>query len=206
MDNAVALVQAYLHLNGYFTVTEFPVIEAMGKSRGHRVATDLDVLAFRFPHAGHDVTDHHKEKAFYAPDPALNCPANHADMLVGEVKEGHAELNRGATNPFVLRSMLVRFGCCSQHDAGPLIHQLISRGKVTAPSGHNIRLVAFGSASLNTKNKRYEVIDLGHIVQFLQNYIHEHWHIFSLTQSKDPALGFLLLLEKALRGVTQNER
>lgn len=28
MDTAVALVQAYLHVNGYFTVTEYPVLEA----------------------------------------------------------------------------------------------------------------------------------------------------------------------------------
>lgn len=27
MDTAVALVQAYLHVNGYFTVVEFPVLE-----------------------------------------------------------------------------------------------------------------------------------------------------------------------------------
>lgn len=26
-DDAVALVRAYLHLNGYFTVTEYPVLE-----------------------------------------------------------------------------------------------------------------------------------------------------------------------------------
>ena len=27
MDNAVALVQAYLRVNGYFTVVEYPVLE-----------------------------------------------------------------------------------------------------------------------------------------------------------------------------------
>ena len=27
MDNAVALVQAYLQVIGYFTVTEFPIVE-----------------------------------------------------------------------------------------------------------------------------------------------------------------------------------
>jgi hypothetical protein len=31
MDNAVALVRAYLHVNGYFTVTEYPVVEAVHK-------------------------------------------------------------------------------------------------------------------------------------------------------------------------------
>ena len=48
MDNAVALVQAYLRLNGYFTVTEYPVI-ATRRDGTYRTATDLDVLAFRFP-------------------------------------------------------------------------------------------------------------------------------------------------------------
>jgi len=27
MDTAVALVQSYLYMNGYFTVTEYPVLE-----------------------------------------------------------------------------------------------------------------------------------------------------------------------------------
>jgi hypothetical protein len=30
MDNSVALVQAYLRVNGYFTVTEYPVIASRG--------------------------------------------------------------------------------------------------------------------------------------------------------------------------------
>jgi hypothetical protein len=51
MDNSVALVQAYLRLNGYFTVSELPVI-ASTKGGGYRTATDLDILALRFPRAG----------------------------------------------------------------------------------------------------------------------------------------------------------
>lgn len=51
MDNAVALVQAYLRVNEYFSVTASPVVEAM-KSGEFRTATDLDLLAFRFPGAG----------------------------------------------------------------------------------------------------------------------------------------------------------
>jgi hypothetical protein len=50
MDNAVALVQAYLQVNGYFTVTGYPVLEAA--RHGIEVATDLDVLALRFPGRG----------------------------------------------------------------------------------------------------------------------------------------------------------
>ena len=52
MDNAVALVQTYLYANGYFTVTGYPVIEALREGDYHS-ATCLDVLAVRFPRAGH---------------------------------------------------------------------------------------------------------------------------------------------------------
>jgi hypothetical protein len=53
MDTAVALVQSYLHVNGYFTVVEYPVLETR-RGGPPRTVTDLDVLAFRFPraHAG----------------------------------------------------------------------------------------------------------------------------------------------------------
>lgn len=87
MDNAVALVQAYLHTNGYFSVAEYPVIETMGRGKNYRVATDLDILAFRFPGAGRLIPGKHSEETLYAPDPVLRCPHDRADMLVGEVKE-----------------------------------------------------------------------------------------------------------------------
>ena len=48
MDHAVALVQAYLQLNGYFTSAESPIFTGAGR-KGARTITDIDVLAFRFP-------------------------------------------------------------------------------------------------------------------------------------------------------------
>lgn len=42
----MALVQSYLHVNGYFTVVEYPVLEAR-RGGTPRTITDLDVLAFR---------------------------------------------------------------------------------------------------------------------------------------------------------------
>jgi hypothetical protein len=47
MDNAVALVQAYLRINGYFTVAEYPILETHGRN-AVQMATDIDILAFRF--------------------------------------------------------------------------------------------------------------------------------------------------------------
>lgn len=55
MDHAVALVQAYLQINGYFTVAEYPIIETTGKNH-FNTATDLDILAYRFHRAGRIVT------------------------------------------------------------------------------------------------------------------------------------------------------
>lgn len=50
MDNAVALIQTYLRVNGYLTVSEYPVVEAL-PAGGFQTATDLDVLGFRFGHS-----------------------------------------------------------------------------------------------------------------------------------------------------------
>jgi hypothetical protein len=86
MDTAVALVQCYLRVNGYFTVSEYPVIEALDGAQ-HREMTDLDILAFRFPHAGHLIArgpmDVHHHASLFSPDTALGADPDEADMIVG---------------------------------------------------------------------------------------------------------------------------
>lgn len=89
MDTAVALVQAYLHVNGYFTVAEYPVLEAYGGEHA-RTVTDLDILAFRFAGAGHQVIRGGRRlqngKSVVGTDPLLRCPSERPDMIVGEVR------------------------------------------------------------------------------------------------------------------------
>jgi hypothetical protein len=91
MDAAAALTQAYLHVKGYFTVTEYPVLEAIG-TRPVRTVTDLDMLAYRFPLAGHDTANSQARRIVggtgLAIDTVLGCPADRADIIVGEVEEG----------------------------------------------------------------------------------------------------------------------
>ena len=48
-DAATQLVRAYLHVNGYFTATEYPLVEA-GRGQAPRSVTDIDLLAIRFGH------------------------------------------------------------------------------------------------------------------------------------------------------------
>lgn len=200
MDHAVALVQAYLHVNGYLTVTEYPVLEAL--RHGYRTATDLDILAFRFPGAGRLAPARqagHGEDS-YAPDPVLGATADRADMLIGEVKEGRARLNPAARDREVLAAALARFGCCSAHQAGGAVDDLLRRGHATTPCGHRIRMVVFASTTDGSDAPHCKVIPMGHVVEYLQDYLREHWDAVGHTQLKDPALGFLQILEKALRG------
>ena len=102
MDTAVALVQAYLRINGYFTVAEYPVLETYGREHA-RTVTDLDILAFRFAGAGHEVIrsrGRHRDVSRGAgTDPLLRCPADRPDMIVGEVKEGAARFNAAVRGP-----------------------------------------------------------------------------------------------------------
>jgi hypothetical protein len=199
MDNAVALVQAYLRLNGYFTVAEYPVVEQL-RTGQVRTMTDLDILGFRFPGAGRlqtrgrtSLDGGHR----FEPDPVLAASADVADMLIGEVKEGKAELNRTARDPRVLEVVLTRFGCCPPAEAGRVVEGLISTGTASLAHGHTVRLVAFGAAPRPGREHGYLVIPIAHVIAFLQAHVREHWDVLRHVQPKDSAFGFLTLLEKA---------
>ena len=200
MDPAVALVQAYLQINGYFTVTEYAVVEAAGRSGPYRTSTDLDVLAVRFPGAGHALVRRrhrrHDDAAALGSDPALGASDDRVDMIVGEVKEGRAELNRGARDPRVLEAVLTRFGCCSVADAPTVASDLLQRGFSEPPHGHRTRLVAFGTHAPAPLGYRCQVILLSHVVSFTQQFLRQHWDILRHAPSKDLVLGLLMTLEK----------
>lgn len=197
MDHAVALVEAYLQINGYFTVAEYPVIEATG-SHHYGIATDLDILAFRFAGAGRRLAGTGRQMRF-APDPALGIDGTQADMLIGEVKEGRAVLNRAAQNPEVLQTVLARFGCCSADRARDLAAALIRHGEATTHGGHQVRLVAFGSSTSAPPHRHYRQLSLAHVTAFIESYLEEHWEALRHAQFKHPALGLLMVLEKARR-------
>jgi hypothetical protein len=197
MDNAVALVQAYLHVNGYFTVTEYPVLEALHGAK-YRVDTDLDILAFRFPGAGHNVVGKKESPLDRVTDPVLACPAGQPDMIIAEVKEGQAELNRGATNLLVLQAVLARFGCCEEKYTEQTVTDLLKKGRTETPTEHQLRLIAFGSSHISSSGQRYQVIRLAHVIGYLQDYLRSNWSILRYAQFKHPAFNFLMLLEKAM--------
>jgi hypothetical protein len=121
---------------------------------GYRTVTDLDILAVRFPGAGIVVpkaSASSKSKwTVLPPDPLLGAVADRTDMIIGEVKEGRAEVNSAVRNPLALRTALARFGCCSPAQALELARRILQRGHALTDAGHSVTLVAFGSTTLQT--------------------------------------------------------
>ena len=95
MNASVSLVRTYLELNSYFTATELPVIKKGDDGLFFEV-TDIDILAMRFPMAGHIVAQGRPgplDDLQFAPDPLLDLPADAMDVIIGEVKAGKPRLN-----------------------------------------------------------------------------------------------------------------
>lgn len=198
MDNAVALVQAFLRLHGYLTLTEFPVVRA-ARGGGQECLTDLDVLAFRFGEAsGPGEAMHHPAES--EANALLGIAGGVPDMIIGEVKEGRAQLNDAATKHDVLTAALERFGCCRHSDIDGIVHELLRHGRAHTRHGHGVRLVAFGSLPPDAPSRGVKVVLLGTIIDFLRAYSRQHWAQLQSSESKDPGLSFLMTLEKAERG------
>ncbi len=202
MDHAVSLVQTYLQLNGYFTSAEYPIMASAGRS-GVRTITDIDILAFRFPGGLPSATPVRKR----APkgldvsdlDPGLGAPADSIDMVIGEVKEGRVGINTGTRDPEVLKVVVNRLGDPTA-DADHAVDELLTNGSTRLSSGVMLRMIAFGAFPPGAPVPPCRIISLGHVLDFLQGYVHRHWKVLRHLQFKDPALGFLMTLEKARRG------
>lgn len=198
MDHAVALVQSYLFVNGYFTVAEYPVVKALPRS-GYETATDIDLLALRLPQAGGIVPAQKRLRHAegFRTDPVLAADQENLEMLLAEVKEGKAVLNRGATDPAIVRAVLSRFGCCPEGDLQVHVQELLRKGETQMPSGLHVRQAVFGSVVQNRGH--YLQISLGHVLEFLRKHVRENWNILRHVQVKDPVFGLLVLAEKARR-------
>ncbi len=199
-DPATQLVRAYLHINGYFTATEYPLVE---KQRGTapRSVTDIDLLAIRFGHRSADAAAlGDSSRSIVGPvvesvDPVLGCDDPATDMILGEIKQGQAHVNAGARNLSALAATLHRFGCCPAGRATHMARQLVQRGSVTNDVGHRIRMVLFASRG-DLAPHGWHLVHLGHVFEFLDRYLRTDGAALSATQLLDPALGWLALLKK----------
>lgn len=120
-------------------------------------------------------------------------------MIIGEVKEGRVGINSGVRDPAVLRAVVSRFGNSAEGDEH-IVQSLLSRGVANLPNGYVVRLIAFGAFPPGSPVPPCRIISLGHVLNFLQQYVRKHWSVLRHLQFKDPAFGFLMTMEKARRG------
>jgi len=207
MDPAVSLVQAYLYANGYFTVTEYPVVELRPENE-YRSSTDIDVLAVRFPNSARLIPTPndtiHDDVIVRMLDPKLESSDERIEFIIGEVKEGRAELNRGATRTHVLRTALVRFGYFKHDAIEGIVDRLIRKGKADY-DGARVRLIAFGAYRSEYQRREYTVVTLRQIVDHLDVLFERHADRLGAAQFKDPAIAMLMVLHKARLAPRDND-
>lgn len=198
MDIAVNLVENYLRLTGYMTLSEFEVQRRDKKGR-FKTVTDIDVMGIRFPGDVY-IGDPHKPadcEMLVIDDPVLELEDETIDVIVGEVKQGQAELNPGIKDHGVLHSMLRRVEWIYQDGIDDVITGLQRDGIHRSPSkGGGIvrtRLVAFGRSHFSDLN----TVALGHIVTTMLDFFEEHEDAFRPIQFREPAPAFLSLLLKS---------
>lgn len=194
MDPGVALVQAYLQLSGYLTVSEFPVV---GRgANGSEVLTDIDLIALRFPLA-RAVGDSGERSS--APDEALQVGEDAMDLLICEVKEGKARVNPNLRRADTLGLTLRRVGCCPPGDVEHHVRHLLQDGRadMAHPSGIRCRArVALFAGRPGRDGAAALVIPLAHVAHAIGRFLDEHREALHAAHLTQPALAHLQLLDK----------
>lgn len=194
MDASVGLVQAYLRVNGFFTVTEYPIIAQRRKSGV--TLTDIDILAVRFPGASRWIPGQDKT---LPPDPVLDIGGDHLQMIIGEVKEGKPRLNRASSSREVVETAIRRFGCCSHaptKTADAVLRNGYADSVLTTGMRCRVCWIVFSGSEAESQTP-YRVITFKHVFTFLSEHLRIHGDTLLHSQFKDDALDLVSLLVKA---------
>ncbi|MDH3470962.1 MAG: hypothetical protein OEM94_06560 [Acidimicrobiia bacterium] len=197
MDIGVNLVENYLRLTGYLTLTEF---EVQGKaSDGHyETLTDVDIVALRTPGSVY-VGDPHDEDdcgVLLIEDPVLMLEDNLVDVIVGEVKQGEAAINPGLKDHRVLHAVLRRLDWLYEGDLDEVVEALqkewVHHGVARGGGEIRTRIVAFGQAPEPSLN----IITHTHMVRTMLGFFEKFEDAMRPLQYKDPAPALLRFLTK----------
>lgn len=197
MDISVDLVQAYLRINGYLTVTEFEV-QRMLEDGTYETATDVDVIGVRMPGEIFEGDPHGPGdcKLLEIRDDRLQLRPGLIDVILGEVKEGPAEFNPGLKRHEVLHTVLRRFEWLYTGSLPDVVDRVHHTGldEREAPGGATVRtrLVAFG----RSETSDIHTVSLAHVFEALGGYLERFEEILRPASYKDPALGLLHLMVK----------
>lgn len=202
MNAGVSLVRAYLHLNGYMTATDIPVIRRGGPGE-YRELTDIDVVGVRFPFAAHVVPigEPGPEDDLRLPiDAELGIDATVTDVILAEVKEGKPSLNPMFRSEETLERGLARLGCVLPPETARVVADLQATGEARvggpdAPVTARIRLMAFGQGRSGPR-EGYTVVSLRRAARFVARNLKDYHHVIRPARINDPFMGILHFLEK----------
>lgn len=197
MDIAVNLVENYLRLTGYMTLSEIE-IQAQREDGGFDSITDVDIMAIRFPgpvYAG----DPHEAQAAHLlllDDPALLLEDDQIDVIVGEVKQGEARLNPGIRRHQVLHSILRRVAWLFADSIDGVVDSLGNAAMCVVPARGGgtirVRLMAFGRSATTDLH----TMSHSHMVDTMVGFFTDMEAAFRPVQFRDPAPAMLSLLRK----------
>lgn len=197
MDIAVSLVESYLRLTGYLTLSEFE-IQARRSNGTFDTITDVDIMAIRFPgeiYAG-DPHDPEHARLLLLDDPELRLEADQVDIIIGEVKQGKAEFNPGIKRHEVLHSVLRRVEWLFVDGIHAVVHDLIDREVCVVPARGGgtirVRLVAFGRSPVTDLHTMAH----SHVVETMLGFFEDMDDAFRPVQFRDAAPAMLSLLRK----------
>lgn len=197
MDIGVDLVEAYLRLNGYFTISEFEVLRETTPGT-YQTVTDVDIIAVRFPGPVYIADSHGKGESpsLLVEDPTLQLEEDIVDVIIGEVKQGEAVFNAGLTNHHTLHTVLQRVAWLYQDDvhqvARDLEKHLVCYQGEPADRKVRTRLVAFGRSPINDLH----TISLTHVFEKMIGQFAEYGDALRAAQFKNPAAALIRLLVK----------
>ncbi len=200
MNAGVELVRAYLQINGYFTVTELPVIRETRS--GYEEMTDLDVLGVRFPWATLAIPRGRpgpEDDLRLHVDTSLVSDHSRVDVVICEVKEGKPRVNERMRSRDALLTALRRVGLLPERHLGSVVEELQHRGVVVRDRGDGIapfriRILAFGHGEAGGRHG-YTVVSLAHVSRFLENFL-DRYHDVLKPSDLPGAMGILHLLRK----------
>lgn len=197
VDAAEPLVEIFLRLNGYLTLSEWQ-IQAMNRSGQWETITDVDVLAVRFPGDVFLADSHDPEiqSTLRVEGELLMLEPDTIDVIVGEVKEGEAIFNAAITRHETLHTVLHRLKWLYPDGLAPVVSSLSSVGvaRTRAPGGNWVRtrLVAFGRAPDVTVN----TVPIGAILEQSAAFLAAHDDLLRSARFANPVAATLKLFHK----------
>ena len=198
MDIGVSLVEAYLRLCGYLTLTEFGV-QGRAPEGGFESITDVDIMGLRLPgdvYAAEGEGLDAPARLLLIEDPVLRLQPGLVDVLIGEVKQGEARFNPGLRRREVLHSLLRRVEWLYAEPVEAVVGDLHAHYLRMSPArgGGEIRtrLVAFGHSA----HCDLHTISHAHIVEAMVGFLSGLGEAFHPAQFHEAAPAMLNLLVK----------